>query len=153
MATAAIPFWAQPANLLPSDLSKTREALVERIDSAALGAQRRCSMEGMPSSLIEASCFLAEAGVAAPACKGEIFFSWDTATSRRYLDGLNPTARADELERGRKVLFQSRNAICPDIAAARREGAQVVDILEARWSRNSAAYFARLDAKKGVARG
>ena len=153
MATAPIPFWAQPGNLLPSDLSKAREALVERIDTAALGAQRRCSIEGMPSSLIEASCFLAEAGVAAPASEGEAFFAWDIATSRRYLDGLSPTARADEIERGRKVLFDGRRAICPDIAAARRESAQVVDLLEARWSRNSAAYFARRDAEKAAAHG
>lgn len=153
MATAPIPFWAQPGNLLPSDLSKAREAFVERIDAAALNAQRRCRMGGMPSALIEASCFLAEAGVAAPASQGEAFFAWDIATSRRYLDGLSPTARADEIERGRKVLFDSRRAICPDIAAARRENAQVVDILEARWARNSAAYFARRDAAKVVANG
>jgi hypothetical protein len=153
MATMPVPFWAQPGNLLPSDLSRAREAFVERANAAALRAQRRCRMEGMPFRLIEASCFLADAGVVAPPCAGEEFFGWDISASRRYLDGLDPTARAAEIEAGRKMLFEARNAICPDIAAMRRESAQVVDIMEARWAANSRAYFAQRDAGKAVARG
>lgn len=153
MATAAIPFWAQPANLLPIDLSKAREAYVARVDAAADRAMRRADMSGMPFALIEAGCFLADAGVVAPACRGEVFFGWDLAACVNYLNGLDPTARGEELERGRKVLFESRHAICPDIAATRRETAQVVDIMEARWARQAADYFARKDAGKAVARG
>lgn len=151
MATATVPFWAQPANLLPADLSKAREAFVTSVDAAALNAQRRCSMQGMPSNMVEASCFLAEAGVAAPRSKGEDYFGWDLLTSRQYLDGLNPTARGEEIEAGRKALFDGKGAICPDIAKARVESAQVVDILEARWARQRAAFHARTDAGKAVA--
>lgn len=153
MATAPVPFWAQPGNLLPSDLSKAREAFVERVNAAAKRAMRTPAPIGMPFRLIEASCFLAEAGVVAPPCQGETYFGWDLGTSRQYLDGLDPTARAAEIEAGREMMFEARHAICPDLATARQESAQVVDIMEARWSRQSAAYFARRDAEKAVAHG
>jgi hypothetical protein len=143
MAVSIVATRSGSANLSPAQLSQAREAFVERVNTAADRAMRRCEMGGMSAALVGAACFLADAGVIAPASMGETFFGWDVAKCRQYLDGLSPAARAEEIESGRKVLFDSRNAICPDIARARVEAAKVVGVLEARWAHNSAAYFAR----------
>jgi len=147
MATLIVSSRANSANLSPASLSKAREAFVERVDAAALDAQRRCSMGGMPFHLSAACSYLADAGVVAPASRGEQFFGWDLTTSRRYLAGLDPAARHAEIEAGASALFETRNPICPDIAKARVVTARIARKLEIRWARTSAAYFDRHDAK------
>jgi len=139
--------WAEEsANLSPAQLSQAREKFVERVDAAAVDAQRSCSIEGMPFRLSAACSFLANAGVVAPASLGEQHFGWDLCVSLRYLAGLDPSARDAEIEAGRKVLFEGDAAICPNITRARVAIAQVAHCPEIRWASSSAAYFGRRDA-------
>ena len=111
MATLLVP--ARTPSVSPHMLSQARAAYVERIDAAADRAMRDAAIVGAPYKLIQAACYLAANGVAAPSCKGETFFGWNLAECRRYLDGLDPTAREQEIEDGYRHLFTGRRAILP----------------------------------------
>jgi hypothetical protein len=90
-------------------LSAIRTVLVQRIDDAAVAAQRLASPDvSMPSSLLAACMWLADAGYDGEASEGEKFFAWSPAAYLRYLYGLSPVARAQEVAAGRRVLFEGR---------------------------------------------
>ena len=90
-------------------LAAIRAALCDRIDIEALRQQRRATPEvSMPSSLLAAGLWLADRGWDEPPCAGEIFFAWSPAAYRRYLERLTPEQRGQEIEAGRRVIFEGR---------------------------------------------
>ena len=96
-------------------LAAIRAALCERIDEAAIRAQRRASAEvSLPSALLSAALYLTAHGQAEEdACAGEIFFAWSPRAYRRYLDALTPAARDAELAAGYRVIFEGRASRAP----------------------------------------
>jgi hypothetical protein len=105
------------------DLAAIRATLVARIDEAMAAAQRLASHDvSIPVSLLRASMWLVDQGYVAEPCDGERYFVWPPEDVAEYLDRLSPTVRADEVERGRKVLFDgnSRRAalVVPEMAVA-----------------------------------
>jgi len=96
--------------LQPSVLGAIRAALCDRIDDAAIAAQRQARPNiSMPSALLAAGLYLANAGLAdEPASAGEDYFAWGPRAYRLYLGKLTPDARAVEVEAGRRVVFEGR---------------------------------------------
>ena len=100
-------------------LAGIRAALCDRIDQAAIAAQRRARADvSMPSSLLSAGLYLASHGVTDRPCDGEIFFAWGPTAYRRYLDALTVDARKRELEAGWRVIFEGRAGRLPLIERA-----------------------------------
>lgn len=92
-------------------LAAARAALCDRIDQAAITAQRLARPEvSMPSALLAAGLFLAAHGGHDEPSAGEQYFAWGPRAYRRYLDRLSPEARAAEIEAGRRVIFEGRGA-------------------------------------------
>ena len=90
-------------------LAVIRAALCDRIDEAAIAAQRLARPNvSMPSALLAAGLYLANEGIEEPPCAGEHYFAWGPRAYRRYLDRLSPEARAQELEAGHRVIFEGR---------------------------------------------
>ncbi|WP_442679786.1 hypothetical protein ACSBM8_00845 [Sphingomonas sp. ASY06-1R] len=96
--------------LQQSDLAAIRATLCDRIDQAAIVAQRQARPNiSMPSALLAAGLYLADAGAAEePASAGEEYFAWGPRAYRLYLGKLTDTARAEEVEAGRRVVFEGR---------------------------------------------
>ncbi|WP_420137763.1 hypothetical protein [Sphingomonas sp.] len=101
--------------LEPSVLGAIRAVLCNRIDDAALVAQRQARPNiSMPSALLAAALYLTDAGAAEePASAGEEYFAWGPRAYRRYLGKLTDAARAAEVEAGRRVLFEGRGCRPP----------------------------------------
>ena len=98
-------------------LAAIRDALCDRIDVEALRQQRLATPDvSMPSSLLAAGLWLANHGFDEMPCAGEIFFAWGPAAYRRYLDRLTAEQRAQEIEVGRRVIFEGRGHRPPLIA-------------------------------------
>ena len=98
-------------------LAAIRAALCDRIDVEAVRQQRLATPEvSMPSSLLAAGLWLADKGWEEPPSPGEIFFAWGPAAYRRYLDRLTPDQRAQEIEAGRRVIFDGRGHRAPLVA-------------------------------------
>jgi hypothetical protein len=98
-------------------LAAIRAALCDRVDAEAIRQQRLATPEvSMPSSLLAAGLWLADQGWDEPPSPGEIFFAWGPAAYRRYLDRLSPEQRAQEIEAGRRVIFEGRGNRAPLIA-------------------------------------
>jgi hypothetical protein len=94
-----------------SILAAIRAALCDRIDAEAIRQQKLATPEvSIPSSLLAAGLWLADKGWEEPPSPGEIFFAWGPAAYRRYLDRLNPDQRAQEIEAGRRVIFEGRGS-------------------------------------------
>ncbi|WP_116090744.1 hypothetical protein [Sphingomonas crusticola] len=95
-------------------LAAIRAALCDRIDEAAVAAQRQARPNvSMPSALLAAGLYLAAAGLDEEPSAGEQYFAWGPRAYRRYLDRLSPIARAAELEAGRRVIFHGRGSRPP----------------------------------------
>ena len=100
-------------------LAAIRAALCDRIDAEAIRQQRKATPDvSMPSSLLAAGLWLADRGFDEAPCVGEIFFAWGPAAYRRYLDRLTAEQRAQEIEIGRRVIFEGRGHRSPLIARA-----------------------------------
>ena len=98
-------------------LAAIRAALCDRIDVEAIRQQRLATPEvSMPSSLLAAGLWLADKGFDETPSPGEIFFAWGPKAYRRYLDRLSPEQRAQEVEAGRRVIFEGRGNRPPLIA-------------------------------------
>lgn len=98
-------------------LAAVRAALCDRIDEAAIRQQRLATPDvSMPSHLLAAGLWLADQDWIDEPCPGEIFFAWGPRAYRRYLDKLPADARAQEIEAGRRVVFEGRGARPPLIA-------------------------------------
>jgi hypothetical protein len=90
-------------------LAVIRAALCDRIDEAAVAAQRLARPNvSMPSALLAAGLYLANEAIEEEPCAGEHYFAWGPRAYRRYLDRLAPQARAAEMEAGRRVIFEGR---------------------------------------------
>jgi hypothetical protein len=90
-------------------LAAIRAALCDRIDEAALVAQRLARPNvSMPSALLAAGLYLANEGLDEQPSAGEQYFAWGPRAYRRYLDQLSPEVRAAEMESGRRVIFEGR---------------------------------------------
>ena len=94
-------------------LSAIRAAHVERIEAAHERRIARAQPEDctIPSSLISAGCWLVQNGFEGDACAAEKANGWGPARYRQYLAALSPDAAAEELEDGRKALFEGRHPI------------------------------------------
>jgi len=98
-------------------LAAIRAALCDRIDVEAIRQQRLATPEvSMPSSLLAAGLWLADKGFDETPSPGEIFFAWGPKAYRRYLDRLSPEQRAEEVEAGRRVIFEGRGNRPPLVA-------------------------------------
>ncbi|HWI85331.1 MAG TPA: hypothetical protein VNT42_03270 [Sphingomonas sp.] len=94
-----------------------RAILCDRIDEAAVKAQRLARADmSMPSALLAACLYLASKGWMDEPTAGETFFAWSPRAYRRYLDALTPEARAAELAAGHRVIFEGRAGRPPLIA-------------------------------------
>lgn len=90
-------------------LAIIRAALCDRIDAAAIAAQRLARPNvSMPSALLAAGLYLASEGVDEAPSAGEEYFAWGPRAYRRYLERLSPEARASELAAGHRVVFEGR---------------------------------------------
>lgn len=90
-------------------LAAIRAALCDRIDAEAIRQQRLATPDvSMPSSLLAAGLWLADQGWNESPSPGEAFFAWGPQAYRRYLDRLTPGQRAQEIEAGRRVVFEGR---------------------------------------------
>ena len=90
-------------------LAAIRAALCDRIDEAAIAAQRLARPNvSMPSALLAAGLYLANEGLEEAPCSGEEYFAWGPRAYSRYLDRLSPAARLSELEAGYRVIFEGR---------------------------------------------
>ena len=98
-------------------LAAIRAALCDHIDAEAIRQQRLATPDvSMPSSLLAAGLWLADKGLDEPPSPGETFFAWGPAAYGRYLDRLAPATRAQEVEAGRRVVFEGRGNRPPLIA-------------------------------------
>jgi hypothetical protein len=98
-------------------LAAIRAALCDRIDAEAIRQQRLATPDvSMPSSLLAAGLWLADKGWDEPPSPGESFFAWGPAAYRRYLDRLTADQRAQEMEAGRRVIFEGRGHRPPLVA-------------------------------------
>lgn len=99
-------------------LAAVRAALCDRIDEAAVRAQRLARADvSMPSALLAAGLYLAHHGHAdEEACAGEQYFAWGPRAYRRYLQALTPDARAAEIEAGHRVIFEGHAGRPPLLA-------------------------------------
>jgi hypothetical protein len=98
-------------------LAAIRAALCDRIDAEAIRQQRLATPEvSLPSSLLSAGLWLADKGWEEAPSPGEIFFAWGPAAYGRYLSRLSPEQRAQEVEAGRRVIFEGRGNRPPLVA-------------------------------------
>jgi len=98
-------------------LAAIRAALCDRIDAEAIRQQRLATPDvSLPSSMLAAGLWLADQGWEEPPSPGETFFAWGPSAYRRYLDRLSPEQRAQEVEAGRRVIFEGRGNRPPLIA-------------------------------------
>ena len=90
-------------------LAAIRAALCDRIDEAAIAAQRLARPNvSMPSALLAAGLYLANEGIDEAPCAGEQYFAWGPRAYSRYLERLSPDVRASELAAGYRVIFEGR---------------------------------------------
>lgn len=95
-------------------LAAIRAVLCDRIDAAAIAAQRIARPNvSMPSALLSAGLYLAALGWDEESSAGEQYFAWGPQAYRRYLAGLSPEVRALEIEAGRRVIFEGRGTHAP----------------------------------------
>ena len=100
-----------------SVLAAIRAALCDRIDAEAIRQQRLATPEvSLPSSLLAAGLWLAEQGWEEAPSPGEVFFAWGPAAYCHYLDRLSTDQRAEEIEAGRRVIFEGRGSRPPLVA-------------------------------------
>lgn len=98
-------------------LAAIRAALCDRIDTEAIRQQRLATPDvSLPSSLLAAGLWLADKGLEEVPSPGETFFAWGPAAYRRYLDRLSPGQRVQEIEAGRRVIFEGRGHRAPLMA-------------------------------------
>ena len=113
-------------------LAAIRAALCDRIDAEAIRQQRLATAEvSLPSSLLSAGLWLADNGWEEAPSPGETFFAWSPAAYRRYLDRLSPEQRLQEVEAGRRVIFEGRGHRPPLVAhfAESADGGFVHDVV------------------------
>jgi hypothetical protein len=92
-----------------SILAAIRAALCDRIDAEAIRQQMLATPEvSMPSGLLAAGLWLADQGWEEAPSPGEMFFAWGPAAYRRYLDRLPTDQRVQEVEVGRRFVFEGR---------------------------------------------
>ena len=95
------------------DLAAIRAIVVAELDQAMRNAQRLASPDvSMPPSLLAACMWLADRQEFA-ATEAEEYFGWTPAKCLRFLYGLSPEARAEEIARGHRVLFEGNSRRAP----------------------------------------
>jgi hypothetical protein len=96
-----------------ADLDATRAIVLDRINDAMVEAQRSAQSDvAIPNSLRSACMWLADQAEF-PASEGEEYFGWTPAVCLRFLYGLSPQARAEEVAGGYAVLFVGNSRRAP----------------------------------------
>jgi hypothetical protein len=88
------------------DVEAIRSIVVAELTAAMIRQQRTACDGSMPGHLLAACMWLADKGDFAPTAAEE-WFGWTPQQCLRFLYGLTPEQRAEEMRLGERALFES----------------------------------------------